>query len=77
MDVEFDRIKSGEKSRIILSLSKVIEVQEGEELDNEYKLQSGVMVVTDYGSTYFLLINFDEFIELYERMMRTKIVNAR
>lgn len=79
MDVEFLKIcsKDGSESRIMLSLSRIVESAESEQLDNEYMLQSGVRVVTDYGATYFLLIKFDEFKELYELMMNKKIVFAR
>lgn len=79
MDVEFIKVewKNYEESRIILQLSQIIESNETSVIDGDYQMQAVTRVVTSYGATHLLLINFDEFKELYEKMLNKKIVIAR
>jgi hypothetical protein len=78
MDVEFLTLnKDRSESRLLLKLSEVIESCESDGYGKDYNERAVTRVRTTYGSTHSLLIAFDEFKELYEKMLNKKIVIAR
>lgn len=81
MDVEFKKA-SGQgstyaESRILLKLSEIIESSESEVTSRDYEMVAATKVVTSYGEKHTLLINFDEFCEMYQKMKNKTIVVAR